>query len=275
MKKICLSNNLIFEIINLYQSGLSCISIGNQFNLSGEYIRKLLKSNDFSLRESHEINNKYQVNESFFDQIDSQEKAYFLGLLFADGNVSSSSNAVNIKLQEKDKNILIRLSHMIFGQEILYKSKNNYVLKFSSKHIKNKLIELGCVPNKTFKLNFPNIDSKLYSHFIRGYFDGDGCLNCYKKNYTASLISTESFCNSIQYIIKNELGINCPIRKNKMMLARGNTITSIFIFQGNRKVLKFTNWLYQDTNLYFERKYKKYLNLKNQLAELDQRNNNL
>jgi len=163
MRKIDLPPSILQDIVLKYKSGLSTKNIGKEFGYSGEFIRQLLINNDISLRKYNEINKKYDVNETLFDNIDCEEKAYFLGLLFSDGNVHSKYNAITLKLNDKDKDILIKLSNMIYGKDILYKSNDNYILKFSNHNIKNKLIDLGCVPNKTFKLKFPNIDKNLLS----------------------------------------------------------------------------------------------------------------
>jgi hypothetical protein len=230
-----------------------------------------LHKNNIHVRNYSEINRKHKVNENYFSTIDTEEKAYFLGLLFSDGNVHAKYNSVVLKLQEKDKDILIKLSHIIMDKELLYKSEDNYVLKFSSYKIKQDLIKLGCVPNKTFKLEFPKININLYSHFIRGYFDGDGSIVRYKNDFCISLISTENFCNSVNSIILEQLNIVGKINKDKEMLARGNDITSILLYQGNRRVQKILDWLYKDATIYLERKYQRYLELKLWIENVDRR----
>ena len=271
MKKITLSSEIILQIIKQYQSGLSLAKVGKQFFVSGEYIRELLHKNNIHVRKYSEINRKHKVNEDYFSAIDTEEKAYFLGLLFSDGNVHAKYNSVVLKLQEKDKDILIKLSHIIMDKELLYKSEDNYVLKFSSYKIKQDLINLGCMPNKTFKLQFPQIDEKLYHHFIRGYFDGDGSIIRYKNDFCISLISTENFCQAVNFIIFDQLSISGKMNKDKEMLARGNDITSILLYQGNRRIQKILDWLYKDAIIYLERKYQRYLELKLWIENVDRR----
>lgn len=55
---------------------------------------------------------KYSLNESYFEKIDSEEKAYFLGFLFSDGSVSKYS--LNLSLAEVDKEILEKKSRKIY-----------------------------------------------------------------------------------------------------------------------------------------------------------------
>src|SRR5258706_2989612 len=121
---------------------------------------------------------KYPINESFFEKIDSEEKAYFLGLLFADGTNSIKKTEVKLALGEIDKHILSRLNNFFQPTKPLYfqKSKlgrqNLYKLIINSKKISYRLNDLGIVPNKTHKLIFPKyLDNNLLKHFIRGYFD--------------------------------------------------------------------------------------------------------
>jgi intein/homing endonuclease len=217
---------------------------------------------------------KHIINDHLFDDIDTEEKAYFLGLLFSDGNVSSSSNAINIKLHNKDKDILEKLSNIIFCSPArLYKSENNTILKFSSKPIKDRLVELGCIPNKSLKIVYPNINENLNNHFIRGYFDGDGSLYSHDHDYVIALISTEDFCKSINDIINNNFNINGILVKDKKMLSNGNNITTYLKYTGTRKAAKIMDWLYKDANIYLERKHNKYLELKQWIAEVDSRTN--
>jgi intein-encoded DNA endonuclease-like protein len=273
MRKIILSPEIISKIIDLYQSGISCPKIGKQFGFSGEYIRTLLKNNDIIARKYYEINRKHKVNECLFDHIDTQEKAYFLGLLFADGNVHSKYNSIVIKLQQEDKPILLKLSYLIFSKELLYKSEDNYVLKFSSYYVKQRLIQLGCIPNKSLKISFPQIDNNLHSHFIRGYFDGDGSIYEYRNDFGINMVSTEDFCDGIFNILLKNTGIEGVISKDKTMLERGNNITSILSYAGNRRVQKILDWLYKDATIYMERKYQKYLELKAWTENVDSRKN--
>ena len=175
-KKINLSSAQLNQIIAAYQAGLSAQKVGQQFGYSGEFIQQTLRKNGITLRKYHEIYRKPQVKEDFFDVINEEEKAYFLGLLYSDGNIHTKYNAIVLKLQKRDKEILSKLSHLILGKEKLLVSENNYVLQFSSQHIKQRLIEIGCHPNKTFTLIFPDLPSNMIQHFIRGYFDGDGSI---------------------------------------------------------------------------------------------------
>lgn len=229
---------------------------------------------------------KYKnFNEDYFDIINTEAKAYFLGLLFADGNVSTNRNTIRIQLSEYDKHILSIFSSEIYGIENIrfinnkkysYRcanANNSFYLEINSKYMKNKLIKHGCVPNKSLKLEFPNnINDTLLHHFIRGYFDGDGCLTYSinkfnRRDYSLSFTTTYNFCNSIKDILYNKLNTNTYIYPANVK----NNITKTLQTGGNRKILKILNWLYDDSFIFLERKYNKYIELKQLCFEIDAR----
>jgi|688.fasta_scaffold401782_1 hypothetical protein len=121
-------------------------------------------------------------NESFFEKIDTEEKAYFLGLIYSDGSLQNDSDKglynVNITLHIKDKDILEKFIQCVNGEMELWKHKQRDMveLKLNGKKIVNDLEKIGVYPNKTFTIDYPMIDENLERHFLRGYFDGDGCI---------------------------------------------------------------------------------------------------
>lgn len=120
-------------------------------------------------------------NENYFEKIDTQEKAYFLGFIFADGCVISDPiryrYKLTIKIHSKDKHILNSLISSIDGEMMVWENKTKFSqVTLSGKKIVSDLIKLGATPNKTFDLQYPIIDENLEKHFLRGYFDGDGCI---------------------------------------------------------------------------------------------------
>jgi len=264
MQAIILSKEDIYKIISLYKDGYSSPKIASIFNYSAPYIRNVLRKNGVDLRKLYQINHTKIINDNFFNIIDSQEKAYFLGILFADGNVHSKYNAITLKLTNNDgeKELLNKLNELISKDNLIYYYDNDIVLKFSSYQIKNDLIRYGCIPNKSLKIEFPNnIDLIYYPHFIRGYFDGDGSIFRYRNDFVIAIVSTRMLCEKIKEII-NDINIDGKIIHELKMLKSNNNITTTLIYKGNRRILKVLNWLYRDTTIYLSRKYKKYLELK-------------
>lgn len=228
-----------------------------------ETLNEIIKEYNLYEKSLSEIRRKYDVNDEYFDVIDTQNKAYALGLYYSDGTVHKTKNYVTISLQECDVDILYKLNNEFGGNRKLTFIKlnekntnwsNQYMFTVSSDKIHNDLIKHGCVPNKSLILKFPNtIPHNLIRHFVRGYFDGDGSLS--KKEDRCSLISTEDFCIELSKIVKDELNINSSI----FLCHNKNTSTRTFQIAGKRQVKIFLDWLYTDSELYLDRKYQLYL----------------
>jgi transposase len=209
MKKI--NEEIISSIKELYTNGDTSKQISNILNISIGTVDKYIKLLGISGR-----NRKYKLNENYFEKIDSNKKSYLLGYLFSDGNVryKNGTNYLKFKIHEKDKHILEFLKNEL---ECDYPINNEnatncFYLKLNSKKLVEDLIKLGCVPNKSLILKYPNIEKKYYNSFIHGYFDGDGCIYyTEKKNQKSAqrqfkLLGTNEFLNSIkQYFNENSI----------------------------------------------------------------------
>lgn len=198
---------------------------------------------------------KYKVNDNYFDNIDTEEKAYFLGFLFAGGNISNNTNSITIRSHKRNKELISYLSKIIFYEkETLYLSKNISTLRFSSAQIKQNLIKLGRRPDRT--IIFPNIDINLQRHFIRGFFDCKSSVSSSKINdHIFNVNLNKSFCESVCQIIFEQVkldGKTCSNNDNDILL---------LIYAGNRKVQKLMDWLYNDATIYLQPKYEKYQKL--------------
>jgi hypothetical protein len=278
--KIILSEQELQNIINLYSSGLSFAKVAKLTTYSSGFIKDTLKraniktrSLDLAKREFHPL------DEDFFEVIDTEAKAYFLGLLFADGNISSSSNRISIKLQRKDRAILELFSQIIFGfikiDDREDRGFENSTFAVSSKKMKQDLINLGCTINKSLTLQFPiQISDILLHHFMRGYFDGDGCLTKDGNDHRFGIVSTEQFCRIYGAILATKTGSVCYLTKDKKMVEHGNSISTILGTGGNLKIDAIMFFLYQDATIYLGRKYKKYLELRQYLNEKQENSNN-
>lgn len=265
-------NEIIFsdeetnEIIQLYQSGMSTVKIGKQFNVGHKKIASVLEEN--GIPRTGVSRRKYKINENYFDKIDSPNKAYILGFLFADGHNEIKKATVSISLQEEDKEILELMRQEIGSEKPLeyldysnkndcgYHYKNQYRLMFFNKHICDTLNDIGMLSNKSLSLTFPDIHASLYPHFIRGYFDGDGSV-CFSKNGNCivTITSTESFCNSVKEILFEQLGIYTGIYN----ASNNNGITKVASISGKNQVQKFGEYIYKDADMFLSRKYNKFL----------------
>lgn len=118
------------------------------------------------------------MNENIFREINTKEKAYWLGFLYSDGNISKKGNRIGFCLSIKDKQILEKFCLFVGvcpSNIISYKNPKVIYLYVYSKIMKNDLIDNGIVPNKTKVNIFPKIESlELFLAFMLGVYDGDG-----------------------------------------------------------------------------------------------------
>lgn len=250
----------------LYNNGLSIINISKKLKMSKHKVRQILIDNNIEIKKRGITNRKYKVYHDYFDVIDSEEKAYFLGFLYADGYNNVKDSFIRLTLHEKDKEILEKLNNLIqekrpIATYIKKESGTKYLmLSIRSKQLSAKLAELGCGQKKTFIIKFPKnkFNDNLTHHFVRGYFDGDGCITRYlpkgkkTKTYQFSITSTEEFATEIINIFNDKL--NIKINKLYERFPERNTpIRSIFV-NGNNNCKKIKEWLYKDATIFLQRK---------------------
>lgn len=273
------------KIVEMYQQGLSAPEIAEHFNVAHTLILRYLEKNGIDRRSAEECHRIYPIREDFFDVIDTQEKAYFLGFLYADGGNNKEANFVRIDLARKDKDILEKLASLIYlenplqhiknqdrkkeykGQEVVYHTS---YFNINSKHICHKLEELGCPATKSLIITFPEwlINPELQRHFIRGYYDGDGGVSLTdvkKRGATTKIISTIGFCQSIKNIIEAQTKIQFGEPYNDI---ENKNVYSIHLC-GNRTIVHFLNWLYKNSTIHLDRKYELYKKLLEKNIETD------
>lgn len=208
---------------------------------------------------------KYNVDDNYFDNINTEEKAYWLGFLFADGCIHerSGQNRISLVLAIKDKKHLEKFKKAISfeGPIIDYAKKSgkflglvHSYLRITSQKLSDSLSNLGCVPRKSLILKFPKINDDLKHHFIRGYFDGDGSVFISNEKHWRNkkifpiihirFSGTESFLKNIN---QNILMLG-SIKKIK-----NNNINSLE-FKRNKKAKLFYNYLYNNSKVFLERK---------------------
>lgn len=206
MKKI--NEEIVYSIKELYNNGLSSAKVANILNISAGTVEKYIKL----LGIGGKIR-KYELDENYFEKIDSNNKAYLLGYLFSDGSVCNTKGnySIKLKIHKKDKHILDFLQQELKSNyPITHDNGTNCIyLRICSKKLTEDIIKLGCVPTKSLILKYPNIDEKYYNSFIHGYFDGDGCIYYAEKNEKKSiqrqfkLLGTCDFLNSIKKYFNN------------------------------------------------------------------------
>jgi len=211
--------------------------------------------------------NEVKFDESVFDLIDSEEKAYWLGFIYADGYIDANKFIFEISLKSSDKEHLEK-----FNKFMKHKDKNHVKISnskcgdkcfercrwyVSNKHLWNILNSYGCTPNKSLTLEFPNFlifkYDHLIRHFIRGYFDGDGSFSRYLLktcvNPHIQIIGTHAFLTKILEYSQ----LNGRFGKDKRW--KNNTE---YIEFDKENGIKFINYIYDNCTIYLDRKYKLY-----------------
>jgi hypothetical protein len=216
------------------------------------------------------------INQNYFKQINTEEKAYFLGLIYADGNVTG--NIFQILLAEEDSEVLEILKNSIKPNSKLYyydrknvKWKNCKRFSIHNKEIVKDLQSWGVFERKTYtSLKIPKIDKVLIKHFIRGFLDGDGFISFTESNYKKkngytnySVRKVIGFTNSSKELLEQisdflvqEININPGKFYNTN--GTGSTVNSYSLwFFRNKDLVKLIDYLYADSTIFFNRKYEK------------------
>ena len=231
-------------------------------------INYILKKNNIQ-KSFSESRRKYNLDINYFDEIDTPNKAYILGFLYADGYNNRINNTVVLSLKREDEEILEKINTELKNEKPIYRYDyiNNYDGKerhmseviFASKHMCESLEKLGVIQNKTFTITFPNfLKENLYPHFIRGLFDGDGCASIYndedRERFMVSIMSTKALCDGMKDFLKTQ-DINFNVNK-----ACGKKDENALIRSGsNKENKKFMEYIYKDADLYMQRKYERFL----------------
>lgn len=216
--------------------------------------------------------NRTKFNAEIFDTIDTEEKAYWLGFIFADGGISKIPEpGKKVHYQFELSLASVDVEHLHKFNKFMEHESNNVKLGkvklngkvfercrwiINNKHLWNQLNNLGCTPQKSLTLKFPNIPDHLRRHFIRGYFDGDGSLGIYKTDYNpkimCSCLGTEDVLNGIL----RDTDLPRHFRNKKEHAEE--TLSFEFV---SEKCMRFLNYIYKDSTIYLERKYNKYLDI--------------
>lgn len=260
-------------ICQKYRSGMTMAALGAEYSVDDTTILGVLRRKDEASRKTKE--NQYNLDEHFFDQIDTEEKAYFLGMLYADGNVARDQPSIKLSLQECDKYLVERLNSLVTSDRPIkmrtYDENPNHQRQFGlemySHHMKETLVSYGMVPAKSLILQFPNIiasaNEDVQRHFIRGYFDGDGHVSLHirkdKRNarspinykFLIAIVGTREMCNGMEQVINCYLPtVITHVRKHN----KSDSNTYNLSIQGRYNVTDCLTWLYHNATIYMQRK---------------------
>lgn len=253
------------QIIKEYKNGNGVCEIAKNCNLYRGTVLQILNRNGIKTeRITRPYKNKFDI--SFFSEY-TNISAYWAGFIYADGYIHNRGQSVlKIALKNTDKSHLKKFSDAIrFTGKIhsyKYGKYNSSQILVSGKWFSNDLLKKYNITNrKSLTITFPNqIPKKYLSHFIRGIFDGDGCVTKNGKN--CPCINITGNTKSISIIRKIFLQI-LKIRSNKFALPvinKKNKNICCIGFSAN-KAKKILDWIYLNSNdnIRLNRKYKRYI----------------
>ena len=262
--KITLDDERYIKAKELYLSGCSLKDIEGEVEINRHTISRLLKTDNIVVKNP----NKLSIKQDIFNEINTEEKAYWLGFLYADGYVCNTKVTINLK--NSDKKHLEKLKEFLeYAGEVktyntscdgkTYKMAN---LSFSDMNISENLKNKGCIEKKSLILKFPSYDivpKSLMRHFIRGYFDGDGYLGVSKIKQGELIVPRIGFLGTKKFI---EGILNETKWVEKTLTHHKQHNENIFSIEWNGgKYYDILEYLYKDSTIFLDRKFELYLKL--------------
>jgi lambda repressor-like predicted transcriptional regulator/Mor family transcriptional regulator len=258
-------------ICERYLGGESTGTLSADYKVTRHTIWRVLKRNGVEIRPVKETGSKYHCDHEFFDVIDSEEKAYWLGFIAADGNVREDRLAIS--LAPIDQEHLYRLKYSLKSTHPVseYTSYSKYherdtttaVLNIGSAKLARGLAAHGVHPRKTLTVAWPtHLEEHLLRHYLRGIVDGDGSLwartspnaitGKLETSYGFSLTSNSTLLTGCQeYLIRS-----CQLGRTKLYHKKGTNPDIVTLrYGGRRQVERIFRLMYDDASIFLLRKY--------------------
>ena len=260
MPRKVITEELKEEIIKYYLSQpMTMKQVEDKYELSHPTITKILK--DVPKYTKAKLNNP-NMKEHFFQEINEEAKAYFLGLLISDGNVFKDNTgrqaSISITLDLKDEYMLEKFKEVLQANtSVGHDGRGCGQIAVRSNIMAEDLAKYGVVPRKSYNTYLPLISKEMMPHLIRGIFDGDGSIMA-KPNPSNDghnrFLHSISFCGTHQlmedisnYILEN-LGIKTAVYDYK-----DRNLSELKI-QNIDNIAKFGYWIYRNSTIFLNRK---------------------
>lgn len=257
----------------MYRAGKTAGYIADRYDTTPVVVARHLRAIGVQMRTKDIATRRYTLaNEEVFSKIDTEGSAYWLGFLMADGTVDaraererSRSFRITLGLAERDRQHLERFRAFVGTEKPIYVAhhkrpgqKESYstmlYLNLSSKSMTQDLIRWGCTPAKTHTLQYPgDLPESLARHFVRGYFDGDGCISGRFKPWfrvrAQWTCGSKPFLEAVQAHLTENAGVQrCAIAQQ--------TDHRCFVLRCENPpdVERIYHWFYRDATVYLDRK---------------------
>lgn len=265
----------IDSIVELYINGKTIKDIHRLYkhlNISEGAINYHLRKRKVTRRNGKQV----KLDHDYFENIDTEHKAYFLGLIAADGSVMKQqkskngySHSLRLELMADDRYIIEHLKNELKSDLNVkeykssnnrsgWKEKHNAYIQFHSKKLFDDLGNYGIHPNKTVNLEaLPSIDDEYMRHYIRGFFDGDGTVYL-NSNYSEprpifGFYGTFDFLDNLQEYLISKLNIN----RRKITKQKDANVCFV-TYSTKSNIVDFYNYIYEGANIFLKRKKDKF-----------------
>jgi hypothetical protein len=247
---------------------LSNKEIAEKLNVKSSVVTKYINSN-YKIIDKKNLTYRVNLVHDYFENIDTLEKAYYLGFIAGDGNINDTM--VRIRIVRTDEEVVNN-----FKNEICYYKTNLYAkpkngkeqvwLSVRSVKMVYDLKKYGIIPNKTFSLRMPDIKDEYICAFLLGFFDADGSVfytNFTRKSgsragevvekYRFDITTNTEFAIQIQKYLNQKIGTDLKVYNNK----KNPNISSIQVSRNSDMVL-LGEYLYSNNNIGLVRKKEKF-----------------
>lgn len=247
------------SLIKYYKSKpMTIYDVANEFHICKPSVIKILKEYGIQTYSKTQLFSP-DLNEHYFDVIDTEKKAYFLGLIITDGCIFSKGSKqplISLTLQEQDKYILEDFKNEIHSNKALtYDGRGCANINISSTTMVESLRKYGLHERKSLCTIFPKIPNELYCHLIRGILDGDGSVSFYARHNRKAHVKAIRFCQGNELFLKDLVDClyeNCGATKINTYQEK-DALWSI-AYRKNDSMVKIIRYLYTDATIYLTRK---------------------
>lgn len=261
-----ISQQELDEIINMYQTNISLREIERRTHHGRNAVAKMLERLNIKTTTGNHYR-KYFFDFDFFEKIDNEFKAYWLGFIYADGCIlpqdprGYGEQEFKIQISKQDLELLekfkedIKSTYPIREDNSKHQKNENWQIQviqsLRSQKAVNDLKKLGCVENKSLILTFPTeeqVPKEYVYDFIRGYFDGDGSISEYNNTYHINIVGTENFIKTLATYFEGGSIYQDSRKENSWYFNLG----------GNLQVIKAYHLMYDNKTRYMKRKFDKF-----------------
>lgn len=265
MRKEVIDSLTSLRIKQMYNSGLSVWKISEKIGIPGQTIHKHLVRVGFKLRSKSESIRKHHLNHDIFEIIDTHEKAYWLGMLFADGSMTfdKGMHTVSLTLHREDRYQIEAFKKFLGSTVKIHDRRDKQASSLSvagkrfCEHLKNK----GMIPRKSLILKEPvGVTDEFINSFVLGVFDGDGCIYVRERNryltkqVNVRIVGAYDFMNFLNCKISEMTGVP---KRNLKKSTKSNVYT--ITYEGRIITSKVLSWMYRDCKVFLKRKHKLYV----------------